>query len=423
MNIEQVASLVKHKLPQYILEDYETFVEFISYFYKFLEIYGNPRDLLRNSRSYLDIDNTLDELLPNFKKFLASDLPLSIAANEKLVIKHINDLYDKKGTEAGLRLFFKILFNESVNVKYPSESMLRVSDGRWTESKTIFIKLSDSSTTLIDGNQITGLSSKTIANLETVEKVLNSGTYYYKCVVSIENGLVFEVDEVIKYSGVNIGTIFNIVIGIQIGEKGHGYLVGDIITIGSSQFRIITVSEIGEILEVKQIYIGLFKDTALQDIKSIGQYQFSDEPFGGKLIEQIRYITHTGTGATVTPIYGAINSLGGSYIGQYGLISGGCKIQDSDYYQVFSYDIESKNSRDIWQDSYNKIIHPIGNKLFSTYILEDINRLSAMQSITDLKTNSTIIDGGSSSSSGNLFNGGSSLTNPLSVIIDGGFSI
>lgn len=56
--------------------------------------------------------------------------------DERLLIKNIRDIYAQKGTEASIRLLFKLLFNEDIEIDYPGKRILRASDGKWDADKT-----------------------------------------------------------------------------------------------------------------------------------------------------------------------------------------------------------------------------------------------------------------------------------------------
>ena len=370
-SIDKVAEFAEQRFPQYILDDYATFVTFITSFLKYLEQDGYPRDLLRNSRSYLDIDATSDLLLAHFESQLASSLPATITANKVLLVKHIKDLYANRGNELGLKLFFKLVYNEEVNIYYPSTDMLRVSDGKWNALTTIFIKLNQA-ITLTSGTTIIGKTTNTVAVITSAQLITINKVSYYNCNISLNSNTFIENEEIILNNAV-IGNIEPIITGLEIGNEGQNYSVGDLITIGDSEFRITSVSSTGGIIEITQIAVGLYFTSNINTIRSLGRYQFGDEPVGGAIIQPIVINTRIGTGAAFSPVFGAINSSGGSYSNYDGIISGKCKIQDSYYYQAFSYDISTKNNRSDWESSFISIMNPAGNIMFSTIPVQDLS--------------------------------------------------
>jgi len=65
------------------------------------------------------------------------------------------------------------------------------------------------------------------------------------------------------------------------------------------------------------------------------------------------------------------------------------KIQDSFYYQNFSYSLKSKVPYDTWNDSVSSLNHTLGFKKFSDYQLESTNNI---KTVITLPTNTTSID-------------------------------
>ena len=61
---------------------------------------------------------------------------LATGVSKRNLLKNIKDLYSAKGTSEGHKLFFKALLGEEPEIVYPTERMMRTSDGEW-EKKTI----------------------------------------------------------------------------------------------------------------------------------------------------------------------------------------------------------------------------------------------------------------------------------------------
>jgi hypothetical protein len=59
----------------------------------------------------------------------------------------------------------------------------------------------------------------------------------------------------------------------------------------------------------------------------------------------------------------------GSYLDQKGHLSANQKIQDSDFYQKFSYVIKAPRNISQWKDIYNKLVHPAGFKFFGEILI------------------------------------------------------
>jgi hypothetical protein len=108
-------------------------------YYEFLEQKGMPNDYIRNSLTFLDADKTLDSFLENFFEEVRG-IPNDIVADKRLLAKHVYDLYASKGTINGVKLLFRILYNEEIDVYLPKLDVLRVSDGKWSRDFILRVK-------------------------------------------------------------------------------------------------------------------------------------------------------------------------------------------------------------------------------------------------------------------------------------------
>lgn len=134
-----IRSSVKSQVPQFVLEDHPLFVTFLESYYEYLEQTGMSVDYIRNSLTFLDADSTLDTFLNNFFEEV-KDIPTNIVADKRLFAKHAYDLYKSKGTINGVKLLFRILYNEEIDVYLPKLDMLRISDGKWLRDFTLRVR-------------------------------------------------------------------------------------------------------------------------------------------------------------------------------------------------------------------------------------------------------------------------------------------
>ena len=141
----EISKILKYNLPNFILDEYPVFVDFIEAYYQFLEKSNNPNLIHYNLENYKDIDNVPEyivdyfrkELIPNFDLNLAKDRQTGESLNERVLIKHIKEFYDSKGTENSIKFLFRILFDKEATIFYPKVNLLKPSDGLWTIDKTI----------------------------------------------------------------------------------------------------------------------------------------------------------------------------------------------------------------------------------------------------------------------------------------------
>jgi hypothetical protein len=127
------------QFPALYREEGEFMVEFTKAYYKFLD-----ERMDRNIPKLRDIDTTLASFLIFFKKKYLADLPLDTVIDTRFIIKHVTDLYKRKGTQESLELLFQLFYNEQIEVFYPSTNILKPSDSVWggdtyLEMKPVFV--------------------------------------------------------------------------------------------------------------------------------------------------------------------------------------------------------------------------------------------------------------------------------------------
>jgi hypothetical protein len=133
---EKSAIGVKFTLPEFVQNDYDKFVTFIEKYYEFMDSEGNPSNLLLN-KDYHDIDELNDAELNKRALELAHHFPQILQADRKSLLKKIKNIYESKGSERSIKAYFKLLYNEDVEVYYPSKNILRASDGVWIEETSV----------------------------------------------------------------------------------------------------------------------------------------------------------------------------------------------------------------------------------------------------------------------------------------------
>ena len=94
---------------------------------------ANPIQNIQQLLEYADVDNTIFDFLDQMRSALMTSIPNALASSvsKRKLLKNIKDLYSAKGTREGHELFFRILLGEEANIFYPTEHMLRVSNGDW----------------------------------------------------------------------------------------------------------------------------------------------------------------------------------------------------------------------------------------------------------------------------------------------------
>jgi len=177
---ESLSHLIANQLPDFVRVEYPVFVTFLEKYYEFLDEENQVNNFLLNYEKNFDINRTLDTFLPKFKNQYAQNFPLTAQIDDRRLIKFIKQFYEAKGSEKAIELLFRILYNERTEIFYPSEQVLRASDGIWIEDITLKLAVDTS----ITANPF-DLSSKT-AKITYYENI-SSVTYERTVETSISN--------------------------------------------------------------------------------------------------------------------------------------------------------------------------------------------------------------------------------------------
>ena len=263
---DKISQLVRSQFPEFIQSDYNTFITFIEAYYRFLEQDQGANELIQNSRSYSDIDLTTEAFVKYFLKNYAPDIPQSVLANKKLIVKKVKDLYEAKGSELSFDLLFRFLFNSTVDINYPYDFVLRASDGRWSQKVSLRLQTLTGNRDVITNRILRYTSSNGFIYetpiLETknltatiIEVFLDPNRIAPNyalgdtIIVPSSNGSVFT------------GIIVPTTTGFTVTQAGTGFRVGQVYTVNyeggvSSLFQITALTTAGGISELKFIGFG-----------------------------------------------------------------------------------------------------------------------------------------------------------------------
>jgi hypothetical protein len=93
-------------------------------------------DIDKNSDSELDASNQYLEMM---QKEIASAIPRGLLVNKNTLYKRIVDFYKVRGSSDSIETFFRLLFNEEVEIERPYDNTLIPSSGDWFSDTNQFI--------------------------------------------------------------------------------------------------------------------------------------------------------------------------------------------------------------------------------------------------------------------------------------------
>lgn len=378
---ERVSTQLSDQLPDFIVSNYETFVQFLTAYYEWMELEGNPRYEAVKLGTYNDIDETIDDFLSYFKSTYLVDMPIDLVdgINEKTLAKQATDLYRSKGTKASFDLLFRILFNTTISVSYPRDKILRLSKSTFDDRKYLRIEpvmsideALESQNALVvqrssDGKNITGT-----ALIDDIEFKQKNGLDFFSLSVQDVSGSFNDQTPVkITLTGATAASytcrLFSTMVGVNIVNGGADFEIDD---------QVFAFDPNGNLL-LSAIVKSIGPRGDIRSLRYIDNYGV----FIGDTGITYSFVTNAGNGAEFTAKSGQVLAdKPDTYADESGKISSRAFIQDNYYYQDFSYIIRVDQALQKYADAVKKLVHPSGFLLFGEYL--NNSSISTATSIT-----------------------------------------
>ena len=423
-------SVVSKQIPEFIRADYPLFVEFIEAYYEYLSaksftsasktyLGGNQQ---RNLEQLRDLDGTLDEFIQYFKNELDVFGDNYEFIDKAFFLRKAKQIFTAKGTEASYKFLFKILYNKDAQITYPWDQVLKASDGKWQQEMSIFVDIATGNGLNLVGNRI-NLNGPNLAIKVFVTRVeLYSGTIYQLFIDKSYYGTI-QTGYTINDNGIT-GTIVPTTVKYEILNKGIGFKVGSFFettTIAdgktiTQKLKVTSVDANGGITGLTTIQFGagytldfystknvsdiisdssmtIDKDSTRQfsipDGTLIDKYvdygylispiysdlDYSDNTYAGVLLNQWYQQTDAGLNEVsdfviIKFTIGAVAKYQGQFTNNDGFLDDDMYIQDSKYYQKYSYVITINENLNKYGSLIKSYIHPAGTALFSNYQIQ-----------------------------------------------------
>jgi hypothetical protein len=422
MSRTQLSSVVARQIPEFIREDYPTFVAFVEAYYEYLQEQGVDLSTTR------DIDKTLEEFIIEFKKELAHNLP-QVQGDERFLLTHIKDQYLSKGSEASYKLLFRLLFGKKVELTYPGTQMFRASDGRWNQEISVFAKVDFGDPQqivgkLVDIQTATRLIRVLVDRKEDlvgeVDRIVALGGNIYEFFLDKKFFGVLKPSDKLKYREIfqatilpatqtpkitqpgknfRVGQVFEVRSGAGTGallkvtavtpengikyaefiKFGIGYNAGFAVsllasnTVNINQVSLATASSsrTGDNLNILDRTLG-FDEQGFVNLGDAITPNYVDGTYAGSIIREFSLNFRNAQIDSADPAVievdlGALVKYPGYFTSNSGFLDDSIFIQDSKYYQAFSYVLRIDERLASYKSAVKTMLHPAGMALFGEY--------------------------------------------------------
>lgn len=164
----RISSDIPEQFPDIYRLDSPVFVDFVKAYYEAVEEFDNFS--FREAKVIRDIDSTFERFLSHYRDKYLRDFPTVDPDDTRFIIKHIQDLYRRKGTEESIRLIFRLFFQEEIEVYYPGKNIFKSSDSVYRSS--LYLEMNPVSSPdnypISAGQYIVGDTSKARAYVDEV---------------------------------------------------------------------------------------------------------------------------------------------------------------------------------------------------------------------------------------------------------------
>lgn len=389
-----VSALIDQFVPDYIREHFPELIQFVEAYFKYLET-SNMSGYYQNTLPQQRDLNEQDELfLKSIERELGLFVPREFESSPKEFYNYITDLWRSKGSQESIETFFRLLLNDQVIVRYPWDRVLKPSDGQWVVERKLRVSMISGNGYDFLGREIRQINNFGIGKVVKVErKVYSSGVIFeLSLLVSDIAGNFVPNDEIIVFDTDLRAEVYKSVKGLTVIDSGSGYKIGDRIRL--KQFEgatfvafVESVDENGGILKTRMSNFGagntpnhIIKTNPKNDtiyLQEYVLYQYSTDQPIASLSNEFIIDTDEGEGANFDINYGAICETEGVYTGVKGQLSESIVLQDSDFYQKYSYEVITSYSINRWLSSLKKSVHPAGVGVFSNVRVFSVLPLAA----------------------------------------------
>ena len=247
--------IVSEQFPEFVQSDYPVFIEFIKAYYRWMDTIG-----VSEYTDLIDIDKTPEYFVQFFKKQLdVNGLTSGAIPFDIRYLKHIKEIYTSKGSEQALIYLLRVIDNAETTISYPSEQILRASDGRWNQEQFITVRstLGTIPTQISEFFIVYPLSYQRVevTRFEVIDDFTLRLYYRHNVDIAITVGQTIQLRDTTN-TVIFLGDIVKSPSYIQVGNGGRDWTLGQVIIIpGTKKNTIARVAEIDSIGSIKRIEI------------------------------------------------------------------------------------------------------------------------------------------------------------------------
>ena len=221
-------------IPEQLAAVSDLYVQFLKTYYEWMSQQGNASYIIENAVETRDIYCTTDEYLD----LLFTEYGFSWLQNKEThqanIFAHLDDIYKTKGSVNSIKILFRAMAGEEVNVILPRDYTLRPSDGEWKSDYVVVARLDSGTSPLSLKGQF--VTCKTFFpdepeqsfTVEVLDVALRSPDNIYQFKLSKEHDGYFFWNSTIEFDDNKFTVLPSLGDCYQVIEPGSSFKIGNI---------------------------------------------------------------------------------------------------------------------------------------------------------------------------------------------------
>ncbi len=348
-------------VPVHIRELSSGIFDVIRAYYKWADLPGNFQSDAKRLLEYTDRSISPDEYVSFIKDMFLRQFPNQSTSEIRYLLQFANDFYAKRGTVEAYKFLFKAIYNDDVELIYPSKYLLKSSDAVWVKNTILKCLGTDPDIINVVGRRLWGVESGASALIKKVIFYAIGTDLVAEMTVASVNG-EFAIDEILETRDAQPqikSRIFAQIGSYSINNPGRGYRAGAILpTVGGDGSGLsVTIGEVddrGAILTVNIVSSGIGYVYSIPTVDMNNPNLFDGNlPLEDRIVANITFNNST---AYTTP-------------GEFEILrsapSNIFRLHDGDYYQDFSYVLKTNVPLVTFEEPVIALLHPAGTSMFA----------------------------------------------------------
>ena len=130
---QKISAIVKYHLPEFVRNNYPTFVTLLESYYEYMEQEDKELYSIYTHQDNTDVLTTLDTYVKYFRSKYGISIPNNLfprssstnTSSLRVLLQQANDFYKAKGTDDSIKMLFRVLWNEEIDIYKPTDTYTR----------------------------------------------------------------------------------------------------------------------------------------------------------------------------------------------------------------------------------------------------------------------------------------------------------